>query len=410
MKTIGKMEIIVQKYGGSSLAEDEQLQAVAERVARRKEAGKGVVVVVSARGKTTSQLLARAGKLNSNPEHRELDMLLAAGEQASASMLSLALHDLGHEAVSLTGLQAGVKTCDAHMNACIRTVDPERMLETLNEGKIVVVAGFQGESPSGDITTLGRGGSDTTAVALAAAVGAGRCEIFSDVDGVYTADPRKVPEATRLDTISLAEMKTLAHHGAGVLNERAIDYAIEHGVTIVCRKAHGEGGQTIVRAEPGLKHARIVGVACHDELLQVEFDQTADHAKLAERLDDLDVFVPELAEGQSGRYLISIGQLADDVGLANSIREEFDQGVVVSGPIASVSAVGYKAGSGARVEEMARNKLEAEGIAVHEVMRFEHAVTCLIDCNAVERAMQLFHDCFDINYSSSDIKVGNVAA
>ncbi|HSH26385.1 MAG TPA: aspartate kinase [Wenzhouxiangella sp.] len=406
------MDIIVQKYGGSSLAQDEQLQAVAERVSRCKEAGKGVVVVVSARGKTTSQLLARAGKLNSNPEHRELDMLLAAGEQASASMLSLALHDLGHEAVSLTGLQAGVKTCDSHMNACIRTVDPERMLEMLAEGKIVVGAGFQGESPCGDITTLGRGGSDTTAVALAAAVGAGRCEIYSDVDGVYTADPRKVPEATRLDTISLAEMKTLAHHGAGVLNERAIDYAIEHGVTIVCRQAHGDGGRTIVRAEPELKHARIVGIASHDELLQVEFDETANHAKLADRLDDLDIFVPELAAGRSGRYLISIGQLADDQGLANSIREEFDQGIAVSGPIASVSAVGYKAGSRARVEELARKKLEAEGIAVHEVMRFEHAVTCLIDCNAVERAMQLFHECFDINCSGSgsDIEVDNVAA
>ena len=399
------MDIIVQKYGGSSLAEDGQLRAVAQRVARCREEGKAVVVVVSARGKTTSQLLARAGKLNSNPEHRELDMLLAAGEQASASMLSLALHDLGHDAVSLTGPQAGVKTCDAHMNARIKCVDPERMLETLEEGKIAVVAGFQGESPEGDITTLGRGGSDTTAVALAAAVGAGRCEIYSDVDGVYTSDPRKVPDATRLSMISLPEMKTLAHHGAGVLNERAIDYAIEHGVTIVCRKAHGEGGETIVRAEPGLGRSRIVGVACHDELLQVEFDESADHANLQERLDDLDIFVPELAEGKSGRYLISIGQLADDEGLANSIREEFDRGVVVGGPVASVSAVGYKAGTEEGAENIARKELEAEGIAVHEVMRFEHAVTCLIDCNAVERAMQIFHDRFEI----TDTEVADVA-
>lgn len=399
------MEITVQKYGGSSLAEDAQLRDVAQRVARCREQGNAVVVVVSARGKTTSQLLARAGKLNSNPEHRELDMLLAAGEQASASMLSLALHDLGHDAVALTGPQAGLKTCDAHMNARIKCVDPERMLATLADDKIAVVAGFQGESPDGDITTLGRGGSDTTAVALAAAVGARRCEIYSDVDGVYTADPRKVDDAQRMDRISLAEMKTLAHHGAGVLNERAVDYAIEHGVTIVCRRAHGDGGESVVCAEPAAGPARVVGVACHDELLQVDFDTDADHANLSDRLDDLDVFVPELAEGCSGRYLISLGQLADDQGLARSIRKEFSSGVSVSGPIASVSAVGYQAGSAAWTEQIARKGLEAAGIKVHEVMCFEHAVTCLIDSEHVARALCELHDRYEI----TDTGVADVA-
>ncbi len=378
------------------MAEDAQLRDVAQRVARCREQGNAVVVVVSARGKTTSQLLARAGKLNSNPEHRELDMLLAAGEQASASMLSLALHDLGHDAVAMTGPQAGLKTCDAHMNARIKCVDPERMLGKLADDKIAVVAGFQGESPEGDITTLGRGGSDTTAVALAAAVGAERCEIYSDVDGIYTADPRKVDDAQRMDQISLAEMKTLAHHGAGVLNERAVDYAIKHGVTIVCRRAHGDGGKTVVCAEPAAGAPRVVGVACHDELLQVDFDAEADHVNLAERLDDLDVFVPELAEGRSGRYLISLGQLADDQGLARSIREEFASGVSVSGPIASVSAVGYRAGSAAWTEQVARKVLKSAGIKVHKVMRFEHAVTCLIDSQHVDQAMRELHDRYEI--------------
>lgn len=400
------MDIIVQKYGGSSLAEDGQLRAVARRVARCREAGKAVVVVVSARGKTTSQLLARAGKLNSNPEHRELDMLLAAGEQQSASMLSMALHDLGHDAVALTGPQAGVKTCDAHLNARIKCVEPDRMMATLEEGKIAVVAGFQGASPEGDITTLGRGGSDTTAVAIAVAVGADRCEIYSDVDGVYTADPRKVPDAVRLGMISLAEMKTLAHHGAGVLNERAVDYAIEHGMTIVCRQAHGESkGETIVRAEPGLSRSRIIGVACHDELLHVEFDETADHEALADRLDDLDVFVPELTEGETGRYLIPLGQIADGAGLAGAIREQFPTGVKVSGPMATVSAVGYKAGEQDDAFEFARNALVAKGIEVHEMMRFEHAITCLIDADAVVTAMRIFHDGFDV----ADTEVADVA-
>lgn len=399
------MEIIVQKYGGSSLAEDGQLRAVARRVARCREAGKAVVVVVSARGDTTSELLARAGRLNANPEHRELDMLLAAGEQQSASMLSLTLHDMGHDAVALTGPQAGVRTCDAHLNARINRVEPDRIREILEEGSIAVIAGFQGATPEGDITTLGRGGSDTTAVAIAAAVGAGRCEIYSDVDGVYTADPRKVPNATRLNMISLAEMKALAHHGAGVLNERAIDYAIKHGVMILARKAHGDGGETVVRAEPGIGRSRIVGVASHDELLQIEFDENADAEKLAERIGDLDLFVPELGEGSSGRYLIPLGQVADGPGLAASIEEEFSEGVKVSGPLASVSAVGYQAGRDPDAVGFARDTLVGKGIKVHEVMRFEHAVTCLIDCDAVSHAMQAFHADFEI----TDTEVADVA-
>ncbi|HMA98630.1 MAG TPA: aspartate kinase, partial [Wenzhouxiangella sp.] len=205
------MKTIVQKFGGSSLAQDSQLCAVAERVARTSREGNRVVVVVSARGDTTSKLLASAGRFNTQPDHRELDMLLAAGEQTSASLLSLALQDIGIPACSMTGPQAGVRTCNSHLNARIKSVEASRILAALDEGKVVVVAGFQGASPEGDITTLGRGGSDTTAVAIAAAVKAARCEIYSDVDGVYTADPRLVPEAIRLGMLSLAEMKTLAH-------------------------------------------------------------------------------------------------------------------------------------------------------------------------------------------------------
>lgn len=403
------MDIIVQKYGGSSLAEDGQLCAVARQVARTRESGKAVVVVVSARGKTTNRLLASAGKLNSNPEHRELDMLLASGEQAAASMLSLTLHDLGHDAIALTGPQAGVRTCDSHLNARIKKVDPERMLSKLSEGQIVVVAGFQGATPADDITTLGRGGSDTTAVAIAAAVGARRCEIYSDVDGVYTADPRKVPDAQRLHTVSLAEMKTLAHHGAGVLNERAIDYAIEHQVTIVCRKAHGKGEETIVCAQPGLSDSRVVGVASHDELLQVEYGPRADRAGLDERMQELDLFVPELAENESGRFLVPLGQVADDSGLAEALREEFSEDVRVSGPFASVSAVGYRVGEQPKSLDFARQLLLDAGLDVHESMCFKHAVTCLIDTAAVESAMQALHKGFDIAAEKIDMKVPNVA-
>ncbi len=390
------MNTIVQKYGGSSLAEDSQLCAVAERVARTRRQGHRVVVVVSARGDTTSKLLASAGRFNTQPDHRELDMLLAAGEQTSASLLSLALQDLDIPACAMTGPQAGVRTCSAHLNARIKAVEPGRILKALDDGKVVVVAGFQGASPGGDITTLGRGGSDTTAVAIAAAVQAARCEIYSDVDGVYTADPRVVPDAIRLRALSLAEMKTLAHHGAGVLNERAIDYALEHGVTIHASKSHGEGGQTIVRKGSGAGQSRIIGIAAHKNLVSVQFDDSADRQRLADILDDYDGFAPELADGASGCYLLPIDQLADVEGLADSLQGEFGDAVEVRYPLASVSAVGFRAGQDADILRLAAENLTDAGIEVSQSFAFPHAVTCLVAADKVKQAAQAFHAGFGI--------------
>ena len=393
------MDTIVQKYGGSSLAEDKQLRAVAERVARTRRQGHRVVVVVSARGDTTSELLASAGRFNTEPDHRELDMLLAAGEQKSASLLALALQDLDIRSCAMTGPQAGVRTCDAHLNARIKTVEPGRMLKALDEGKVVVVAGFQGSSPSGDITTLGRGGSDTTAVAIAAAVKAARCEIYSDVDGVYTADPRLVPDAIRLRMLGLDEMKTLAHHGAGVLNERAIDYALAHGVTIHARRSHGEGGQTVVRKEPGTGRSRIVGIAAHKALFCVSFGESVDRGQLGEVLADYDAFAPELGEGQTGCYLLPIEQLADADGLANSLRRTFGDAVEVKYPMASVSAVGFQAGQDETTLKFARDALVGADIEVEETFAFAHAVTCLVAADQVQDAAQAFHNGFRITDS-----------
>ena len=399
------MDTIVQKYGGSSLAEDSQLRAVAGRVARAREQGDRMVVVVSARGDTTSQLLATAGRLNANPGHRELDMLLAAGEQTSASLLTLALQDLGIEACAMTGPQAGVRTCDAHLNARIRSVEPARILAALDAGKVVVVAGFQGASPSGDITTLGRGGSDTTAVAIAAAIKARRCEIYSDVDGVYTADPRLVPDAARLNLLSLAEMKTLAHHGAGVLNERAIDYAIRQGVTIHARSAHGEGGQTVVRREPCAGRSRIVGVAAHRRLFSVQADPQTDMAGVAAALDEYETFVPELREAETPRFLLPVEQLADIDGLARSLKERFGDQVLIEHPLGAVSAVGHEAGNDADVLDFARGRLEADGINVVAAFRQTHAVVCLVNAEQVKTAAQALHDGFSI----TDTEVAHVA-
>jgi len=391
------MDIIVQKYGGSSLAEDEQLRAVAQRIAATRKQGHNVVVVVSAMGATTSRLLAHAGRLNANPEHRELDMLLAAGEQKSASLLSLALQDLGLDAVSLTGAQAGVRTCGAHLNARIRSVDPTRMQRALEHGQIAVVAGFQGASPNGEITTLGRGGSDTTAVAIAAALGAARCEIYSDVDGVYTADPRIVPDAVRLRTVSHDEMKTLAHHGAGVLNERAIDYAIEHDVAIHARKTHGAGsGETIVRSGPVAGRARIAGIACHKQLLRIEFNELSDHAQLRDMLAEFELFAPQLAEGGRGICLLTLEQVVDADGLAAALVERLGENISVTGPLASVSAVGRNAGRDPAALNFARDALAAAGIEARQVFATEHAVSCLVDLEHVTEAMRCFHHSFRI--------------
>lgn len=399
------MNIIVQKYGGSSLAEDEQLRAVAQRIARTRQDGHGIVAVVSAMGDTTSRLLAHAGRLNANPEHRELDMLLAAGEQKSASLLCLALQDLGLDAIALTGAQAGVRTCSAHLNARIRSVEPKRMREALASGQIVVVAGFQGTSPSGDITTLGRGGSDTTAVAIAAALSATRCEIYSDVDGVYTADPRVVPDAARLRMLSLVEMKALAHHGAGVLNERAIDYALAHGVSIFARKTHGKGGETVVRDEPGAGRTRIVGVACHKALLRIDFTEHADHEDLRAMLGEFDLFAPALAEGGRGSYLLTTEQVADVPGLTAAIMKRFGEGVTIHAPLGAVSAVGRRAGRDPSTLAFARSALAAADIEVRQAFATEHAVTCLVDPGAVIDAARHFHSSFRI----TDTGVAHVA-
>ena len=226
------MQIVVQKYGGSSVADIERIRRVARRVADTRAAGAAVVVVVSAMGSTTNDLVALARQMSTSPDPRELDMLISVGERISMALLAMALRDLGVPATSLTGSQAGIITDESHADARVVEVRPLRVREGLEAGKVVIVAGFQGVSRAKEVTTLGRGGSDQTAVVLAAALGADHCEICSDVDGVWSADPRVVPEAVRLDRISLEETLALARGGAKVLYEEAVRYARDHGVEI----------------------------------------------------------------------------------------------------------------------------------------------------------------------------------
>ena len=239
--------LTVQKFGGTSVADDARIRHAAEIAARTYDDGDDVVVVVSAQGDTTDLLLEKAAKLCAAPGPRELDMLLSTGEQVSAALMAMCLEEMGYPAVSLTGWQAGVETTAVHGDARILRVDAGRLLRELYRGRIVVVAGFQGLSANGEITTLGRGGSDTTAVALAAALQAHRCQIFTDVDGVYTADPRKFPRAQKLGEISYDKMLAMARDGVQVLHDRCVELAKEHGIVLEVRSAFTDAEGTLVK-------------------------------------------------------------------------------------------------------------------------------------------------------------------
>src|SRR3954447_6718601 len=275
------MSIVVQKYGGSRVADVGRIKQVADRVMRTRRLGHDVVVVVSAMGDTTDDLLGLAKQVSPNPDRRELDMLLTAGERIAMALLSMAIRELGGDAISFTGSQSGIITNDRHVDARIIEVRPVRVQDELANGRIVVIAGYQGVSYRREITTLGRGGSDTTAVAMAAALGAEYCEICSDVDGVYTADPRIVANATRIGTLSYEETQELAESGARVLNAQAVEFAKEKGIAIFARATRSplpgtdpSSDGTVVRRHPPRQPGTVVGVASERNVLVLTMART----------------------------------------------------------------------------------------------------------------------------------------
>src|SRR5438045_3393778 len=289
------MAVVVQKYGGSSVADVTRLRKVADRVMQTRRQGHDVVVVVSAMGDTTDELLALAKQVSPNPDRRELDMLLTAGERIAMALLSMAIREQGGNAISFTGSQSGIVTNDRHVDARIIEVRPFRVQDELARGKIVVVAGYQGVSYRRDVTTLGRGGSDTTAVAMSAALGAEYCEICSDVDGVYTADPRVVPAATRIGTLSYEETQELAESGAKVLNAQAVEFAKEKGIAIFARATSSplpgsdpSADGTVVRKSPPRMPGTVVGVASEKEVIVIEAERSAQAVALQDVLTLLD--------------------------------------------------------------------------------------------------------------------------
>ncbi|HEX5109039.1 MAG TPA: aspartate kinase, partial [Vicinamibacterales bacterium] len=285
------MAIVVQKYGGSSVADVDKLRYVAERVMETRRRGNDVVVVVSAMGDTTDELLAMAKRVSANPDRRELDMLLSAGERISMALLSIAIREMGGDAISFTGSQSGIITNDRHVDARIIEVRPFRVQDELSRGRIVVVAGYQGVSYRREVTTLGRGGSDTTAVAMAAALDAEYCEICSDVDGVYSADPRVVPGAQRIGTLSYEETQEMAEAGAKVLNAQAVEFAKERGIAIYARATRGplpgtdpSSDGTVVRRHSPRMPGTVVGVASERDVIVLQARVPA--AELLATLDE----------------------------------------------------------------------------------------------------------------------------
>jgi len=385
------MKTIVQKYGGSSVATDDKLRHVADRLLALHRAGHGVVAVVSAMGDTTNNLLDLAQGLNDNPPGRELDLLLSSGERISSSLLAMAIRAQGVPAVALTGSQAGIHTSAIHLNARIKDVDAERVRKELAAGRVVVVAGFQGIAPTGEITTLGRGGSDTTAVALAAALGADSCDICSDVDGIYSADPRMVDGALRLPSLHYDEMEAMARHGAKVLDLRAVAYAKKHGVTIHARSSSHENKGTLVHGERR-KQSQVVGVASLTKLIKLELahaDSTL--AREAMELCGADnVYFDTTSKG--GRdILISTLNMPEHDHVCKALMDQFRARLTLVHDVGSVSIVGSGVGRSDESASSLRSTLKEQLHAMQSMFSTADTRTCVVDEHAVPAAVRALH-------------------
>ena len=412
------MSTVVQKYGGSSVADVTRMKQVAERVMRTRRQGHDVVVVVSAMGDTTDELLALAKQVSPNPDRRELDMLLTAGERISTAILSMAIRELGGHAISFTGSQSGIITNDRHVDARIIEVRPYRVEDELARGNIVVIAGYQGVSYRREITTLGRGGSDTTAVAMAAALGAEYCEICSDVDGVYTADPRVVPDAKRIGTLSYEETQELAESGAKVLNAQAVEFAKDKGIAIYARATASplpgadpsEDGTLIqhagaaalgtpLRRDAVRPAGAVVGVASERDVLVLRADGgskgPALHPDILTLLDELSVPGKQLHRlGDSLTLVISRENLHEEDRLRAELSKRFGDQVRLIDTLGAVSVIG--AGINASFQNLRRGAevLAASGIAAEQVATSSFRITWMIDRVRLDEAVRLLHRTF----------------
>ncbi|MDQ7801818.1 MAG: aspartate kinase [Armatimonadota bacterium] len=401
------MSLIVQKFGGSSVATPERVFHVARRVARTRRAGHQVVVVVSAPGDTTDELIQRAHRITERPSPRELDMLLAVGEQISIALLAMALQEEGERATSLTGWQVRILTEPVHTKARILDVERGRLLDELSRGRIPVVAGFQGVTASGELTTLGRGGSDTTAVAVAAALGADVCEIYTDVPGVFTADPRLVPTARKLAYLTYDEMLEMASSGAVVVQTRAAEYAKLHRVRLHVRSTFEDSEGTIIGEEP-MEPVRSVNAVTHDlDVCKITVQDLPDVPGVAHRLFgvlaeahvNVDMIVQTASRG--GRadisFTVSRGDARAAVEGAERVARELGASKVESEEgVAKVSVVGAGMVSNPGVAATMFGALAAEQINIQMISTSEIKISCVIDAASVPRAVRALHRAFNL--------------
>ena len=406
------MPIIVQKFGGTSVADPARIMRCAQRVVDARRAGNDVVVVVSAMGHTTDELIDLAGRISPNPSPREMDMLMATGEQVSVALMAMALHGLGCDAVSMTGGQAGMETDGAHRKARITHIDGAALHKALRAGAIPVVCGFQGVGPDGAITTLGRGGSDTTAVALASALDVaadgGACEIFTDVDGVYTADPRVVPTATKLRHISYEEMLELAALGAAVMHPRAVLFGEKFGVPIHVRHSQKpDEGTLIVPEEQIMEDIVVVGCALKPDLGRITLKGLPRtdglQALIFEPLAAANISVDDILQTEFGEtttiaFTVEHGDISDVKGLCQKLAAQLGAGEIdVEVGLAKVSAVGTGMKSHSGVASRMFRALADAGIRIHNITTSEIKISCIVDRPRGEDALRVVHDAFGLS-------------
>ncbi len=407
---LAPMGLIVQKFGGTSVANAQKIHRAARRAIQAKRDGKHVVMVVSAMGRTTDKLVSLAREVASNPPKRELDMLLTTGEQVSIALMAMAIHDAGGQAISLTGAQLGLVTDSVHTKAKIHKIERRRLESELEAGNIVIVAGFQGIDAAGEITTLGRGASDTTATALAAVLEAEMCEIYTDVDGVYTADPRVVPNARKIDTISYDEMLEMASAGAGVMHGRAIEFAMRFDVPVHVRSALTDApGTMIMRETEGMEALAIRGVTLREDLATMVLlgvpNKTGMAGRIFEEIAKHHVIVDDIVQNMydDGKFA-NIGFVisAEDSPIVKEltdrlVREQGLQGVETQDQVSKISAIGVGMRSHSGVAASMFDILGSAGVNIHSISTSEIVISCVVAREDGHKALAAIHDAFHLS-------------
>jgi aspartate kinase len=404
------MSTVVMKFGGTSVADAERLKRAARRIVAKRQAGHRVVAVLSARGKETDRLIADAFEVSPEPDPREMDMLLSTGERVSCALCAMAINDLGHRAISLTGSQAGIVTDTSHTKARILDVRADRIFRALDEDAIVLVAGFQGVSTAKDVTTLGRGGSDTTAVALAAAVGAEVCEIYTDVPGVFSADPRIVPNARKLPVVSFEEMLEMAASGAGVLQLRSVEYARNHGVRIHCRSSFDEAPGTVVVSEKDTVEQPLITAVTHSlgearvtllGLPDVPGIAGRVATSLAEANVNIDMIIQNEPESEGAAADMSFTVPRDDAPTAlralEPLAAELGVRVVADEAMGKVSIVGAGMKTHPGVAAKVFTTLGDNGINIEMISTSPIRISCVVPGDRVPDAVKALHTAFGLS-------------